>query len=78
MIADGNPAEVRGVNHVGLERRGFPQESTRALREAYRLLYRSNMNVKQACEKISEELAGPDVIGHLLDFIAASQRGIVR
>lgn len=78
MIADGNPAEVRGVNHVGLERRGFSQESTRALREAYRLLYRSNMNVKQACEKISEELAGPDVIAHLLDFIAASQRGIVR
>jgi UDP-N-acetylglucosamine acyltransferase len=78
MIADGNPAEVRGVNHVGLERRGFPQESTRALREAYRLLYRSNLNVKQACEKIAEELSGPDVIAQLLDFIAASQRGIVR
>lgn len=33
MIADGNPAEVRGINQIGLERHGFPAESTRALRE---------------------------------------------
>jgi UDP-N-acetylglucosamine acyltransferase len=78
MIADGNPAEVRGVNQVGLERRGFASEDTRALREAYRLLYRSNFNVKQACEKIASTLAGPDVIAHLLDFIQSSQRGIIR
>ena len=78
MIADGNPAEVRGVNQVGLERRGFSPEDTRALREAYRLLYRSNMNVKQACEKISAEHSGPESITCLLEFIEASQRGIIR
>ena len=78
MIADGNPAEVRGINQIGLERHGFPAESTRALREAYRLLYRSNLNVKQACEKIAIDLTGSDVIQVLLDFIAASQRGIIR
>ncbi len=78
MIADGNPAEVRGVNQVGLERRGFPAESTRALREAYRLLYRSNLNVKQACEKIAADHAGPEPIALLLEFIEASQRGIIR
>ena len=78
MIADGNPAEIRGINQVGLERRGFPAEATRALREAYRLLYRSNLNVKQACEKIAAEHAGPEVISQLLTFIEGSQRGIVR
>jgi UDP-N-acetylglucosamine acyltransferase len=78
MIADGNPAEVRGVNQVGLERRGFSPEDTRALREAYRLLYRSNMNVKQACEKIAAEHSGPKSITRLLQFIEASQRGIIR
>ena len=78
MIADGNPAEVRGINQIGLERRGFAPEDTRALREAYRFLYRSNLNVKQACEKIASELAGPDVMTHLLAFIEASQRGIIR
>jgi UDP-N-acetylglucosamine acyltransferase len=78
MIADGNPAEVRGINQVGLERRGFGAEDTRALREAYRLLYRSNLNVKQACEKIASDFAGPAVIDHLLTFVESSQRGIIR
>jgi len=78
MIADGNPAEVRGINQVGLERRGFVAEDTRTLREAYRLLYRSNLNVKQACEKIAADFSGPDVIARLLAFVASSQRGIIR
>ena len=78
MIADGNPAEVRGINQVGLERRGFSAEDTRVLREAYRLLYRSNLNVKQACEQIASGLASSEVIAHLLSFIEASTRGIIR
>ena len=51
---------------------------TRALREAYRLLYRSNLNVKQACEKIASVHSGPEVISRLLEFIESSQRGIIR
>ncbi|MCX6970438.1 MAG: acyl-ACP--UDP-N-acetylglucosamine O-acyltransferase [Verrucomicrobia bacterium] len=78
MIADGNPAEIRGVNQVGLERRGFSAADVRALRECYRLLYRSNLNVKQACEKIAAEIASSEVRGNLLTFIEQSQRGIVR
>ena len=78
MIADGNPAEVRGVNQVGLERRGFSSDDAKVLREAYRLLYRANLNVKQACEKIAAELGTPDVITHLVSFIESSQRGIIR
>ncbi len=78
MIADGNPAEVRGINQVGLERRGFPAAETRALREAYRLLYRSNLNVKQACEKIREEIELSEPIARLLAFVESSQRGIIR
>jgi UDP-N-acetylglucosamine acyltransferase len=79
MIADGNPAEVRGINQVGLERRGFPAESTRALRESYRLLYRSNLNVKQACAKIAADHPNPpEVVEHLLAFIESSDRGIIR
>lgn len=78
MIADGNPAEIRGVNQVGLERRGFSAADVRALRECYRLLYRSNLNVKQACEKIVAEIAASEVRDNLLAFIEQSQRGIVR
>ncbi len=78
MIADGNPASVRGINQVGLERHGFSDETIRHLREAYRLLYRSRLNVKQAEEKIRELINGTPEVEQLLDFIASSQRGIIR
>ena len=78
MIADGNPAEIRGINQVGLERRGFDTEAIRTLREAYRLLCRANLNVKQACETIRAEVPQNAHIDHLLAFIEASKRGIVR
>ncbi|MCX7869739.1 MAG: acyl-ACP--UDP-N-acetylglucosamine O-acyltransferase [Terrimicrobiaceae bacterium] len=78
MIADGNPAELRGVNQVGLERRGFSEEAVRVLREAYRLLCRSNLNVQQAIEAIQSRVPQTPEIGLLLDFLASSKRGLVR
>jgi len=78
LIADGNPARVRGVNQVGLERHGFPPESAKRLREAYRLLYRSKLNAKQALEEIRKALWGSPEIEHLVTFIETSTRGIIR
>jgi len=78
MLADGNPAALRGVNKVGLERRGFAETNIRMLHEAYRLLCRSNLNVSQAVAAIQKQLADTPVRQQLLDFIAASQRGLVR
>ena len=78
MIADGNPAEVRGINQVGLERRGFSPEEVRTLKESYRLLCRSNLNVKQAAEAIRDQIPTNPHIEHLLSFIEESKRGIVR
>jgi UDP-N-acetylglucosamine acyltransferase len=48
------------------------------LREAYRLLCRTNLNVKQACEAIRNELPSNAQTAHLLAFIECSKRGIVR
>jgi UDP-N-acetylglucosamine acyltransferase len=78
FIADGHPAEVRGINLVGLERAGFASETIRALKESYRLLYRGSLNVKQAVEQIRQELSGPPEIAELCQFIETSQRGIIR
>jgi len=78
LIADGNPAEIRGVNHVGLERRGFTHEAIRELREAYKLIFRSNLNTSQGLESLRSELPNSEVVGYLADFIATSERGIVR
>ncbi len=78
MIADGNPAELRGLNQIGLERRGFSTEDLRTLREAYRLLCRSNLNVKQAVEAMRKDLTDSPHLQHLVAFIESSKRGVVR
>jgi UDP-N-acetylglucosamine acyltransferase len=79
MIVDGNPAEVRGVNLVGLERRGFSHDTIRALKEAYRFLYRAKLNTKQALEELGRNgLADISEVKDLMKFIELSQRGIVR
>jgi UDP-N-acetylglucosamine acyltransferase len=78
MIADGNPAEVRGVNVIGLERRGFPPENVKLIKEAFRLIYRSKLNTSQAIEAIRKELPRNEAVDLILEFIEQSQRGIVR
>jgi UDP-N-acetylglucosamine acyltransferase len=79
MLVDGNPAEVRGVNLVGLERRGFTADTIRALKEAYRILYRAKLNTKQALEELVKGgLAETPEVNELMQFIELSQRGIVR
>ena len=78
FIADGNPAEVRGINQVGLERAGFAPETIRALKEAYRILYRGKMNVKPADETIRKALPESPELTELCTFIETSERGIIR
>lgn len=78
FIADGNPAEVRGVNAVGLDRAGVGPDTVRALREAYRLVYRSNLNTAQAVERLAAESGERPEIRALVAFITTSKRGIVR
>lgn len=78
MVADGNPAELRGINQVGLERRGFSPEAIRILREAYRFLCRSNLNVQQALDAMRAQLPTTPEMEILTSFIASTQRGLVR
>jgi len=78
MIADGNPAEIRGVNLVGLERKGFPPEDVKLIKEAFRIIYRSKYNTGQAIEAIRKELAPSAAVEQIVEFIGKSQRGITR
>jgi len=78
MIADGNPAKVRSFNKVGLERNGFSEEAMRCVKEAYRLIYRSELNLQQAVEQIRVDLPDSPEIQQLLAFITNSPRGIIR
>lgn len=78
MIADGLDIEVRGFNKIGMERRGIPEESRAAIKEAYRILYRQKLPLAEALEQIEKELPSTPEIQHLVGFIRNSKAGIVR
>src|SRR4051794_18278794 len=78
MIADGNPAKIRGVNLVGLERKNYPPESVKLIKEAFRLIYRSKYNTGQALEAVRKELPQSEDIREIVEFIEKTERGIVR
>jgi UDP-N-acetylglucosamine acyltransferase len=78
MIADGNPAKVRGINLVGMERKGVPPETVKLIKEAFRIIYRSKYNTRQALEAIRKELPATEEITLLINFIEKSERGIIR
>jgi len=76
VLADGVPVTARGVNVVGLRRAGMTPADRRVLRDAFQILYRSGLAPQRAVERIRAELPATEPIKVLLDFIAASKRGI--
>ena len=76
IMVDGIPATARGVNVVGLRRSGMPPADRRLLQDAYRVLYRSGLAPKRALEAIRQTIPLSPVVSELVDFIAASRRGI--
>jgi len=77
MVA-GNPAIPHAVNSEGLKRRGFTEEQVRGIREAYRILYRSDLKLAEAMEKLRAMGATQPEIKMFADFVATSTRSIVR
>jgi UDP-N-acetylglucosamine acyltransferase len=73
----GNRACIYGVNRIGLERRGFTQEAIRAIRQAYRVLLQSRLNTSDALARIEAEDSGAPEVKVLVDFVRASQRGVI-
>jgi UDP-N-acetylglucosamine acyltransferase len=70
-----------GVNRVGLERKGFTPEEIKQLRAAYKLLQASKLNTTEAVAKIREKIACGEFgekVAYLADFIAKSQRGVIK
>ena len=75
--AVGNPIKLYGLNSVGLQRNGFPEDVTRELKRAYRLFFRSELNVTQALERARAELQPFPEVQALIRFVDESQRGVV-
>ncbi len=69
---------VFGANRIGLERRGFQTPVIEALQTSFRLLTRAKLNTTQAIERIRAEVPPCAEVDELLEFIAASERGVVK
>jgi len=78
ILAMGEPLQFGGLNVVGLRRRGFSEERLRPLRQTYRLIYRQNLNVSQALERIRSEVELTPEVKHVIEFIENSERGIIK
>lgn len=76
MIVDGNPAETRTINKVGMERHGVPEETQTALRQAFKLLFREGLTIPNALARIETELPPSPELTHLVTFVRTSERGI--
>ncbi len=75
--AVGNPIKLYGLNSVGLERNGFPEDVRRELKRAYRLFFKSELNLSQARERAAAELQPFPEIQEFLAFFDRSDRGSV-
>ena len=80
MIADGFPAEVRSFNRIGMERRGVDEAGRKAVKEAYRILYRQERDrpTAQALERIEAEVPQTPETRQLVEFCRNSEKGIIR
>ncbi|HST07861.1 MAG TPA: acyl-ACP--UDP-N-acetylglucosamine O-acyltransferase [Gemmatimonadaceae bacterium] len=77
LKAVGNPVKLYGLNTVGLQRGGMEEDTIRELKRAYRLLFRSEMNVTQAIEHAQTELEPLPEVKELIRFVEESERGVV-
>ena len=77
MVA-GNPAVPHAVNSEGLKRRGFSEEQIRHIRDAYRIVYRSDLKLAEALARLAPQADGRPEIRAFVDFIHASTRSLAR
>ena len=77
ILASGEPLKYVGLNLVGLRRRGFTNATIQQLKDAYRLIYRSGINIGQAIEQIQSGFELTTEIQEIINFIQHSERGIV-
>ncbi|MEN3046924.1 MAG: acyl-ACP--UDP-N-acetylglucosamine O-acyltransferase [Candidatus Hydrothermales bacterium] len=71
-------AEIKGINSVGLKRRGIVGERLNNIKRAFKILFFSNLNVTQALERLKAEFEGNEDVSYIIKFIESSKRGITK
>ncbi len=77
-IANGNRAKLFGLNLIGLKRRGFADNVIEALKDAYRIIFRSDLLLEVALEKAQKDVEDFPEVRHFIQFIENSKRSICR
>jgi UDP-N-acetylglucosamine acyltransferase len=77
-IAQGDRATTHGINSIGLSRRGFSKEAVRAIKNAYKLVYRSDLRLEDALAEVDQQYGDIPEVKVFADFIRGSERGIAR
>jgi UDP-N-acetylglucosamine acyltransferase len=77
-MVTGGRAELAGLNTVGLQRAGMTEEQIGRVKQAYKVLFRSNLGLAEAIVQLEQELGAHPEVAHLLRFLKGSQRGITR
>ena len=79
-IVEGNPAVVRSINMIGMQRRGFTEDDVRAMKLAYKKLFlKKGCNIQEGIEAIlaDEKYGNNPNVKKLIDFINSSERGFI-
>jgi len=75
-MADGHRAEAVNLNVVGLRRAGFSAAQRKAIKHAYKIIYKSGLKLQTALEEL--KAADPCAeVSHIIEFIEGSERGII-
>jgi len=77
-LVDGNPAVPVGVNKIGMQRNGRSEEAIAAVGRAYKTLFRANLTLEAALQRLSAEQGDVPEIEHMVRFIQGSERGLAR
>jgi len=77
VLAMGDPIRYGGTNFVGLKRRGFSSESLRIIKKAYRLVYQSNLKLREAIEQLKTTYSNAQEVQEIVAFLEKSERGII-
>lgn len=78
MMVDGNPGVTRTINKIGLERQGVSDETQKALRQAFKLLFKEKLTITNALTRIETELPKLPEILRLAEFVRSSERGLCK
>lgn len=78
ILAGGSPLNYKGLNIIGLKRRGFSEEQLKCIKQTYNYIYNSKYNISDAIKAVKDTVRQTDEVKKIVSFIEGSERGIIR